>query len=127
MTKRDLRKKHLEAHYKALERLAHKCGLEKVDGKKFSVRLFGLERLADKWAEDYCNGVIPEDVYNVRKQDITLGVQSLFNGKLKGFFVNSDPRGYALKIKSEVLQSEYADIGLQRDWGGYGLLSPEIE
>ena len=53
-------------------------------------------------------------------------VQSLFNGKLKGLFINGDARGYALKIEDKVMISDYKETGLYKDWGGYGILAPEI-
>jgi len=43
-------------------------------------------------------------------------------------FVNRDPRGYALKIKSEYMAGAgwIAQWALMRDWGGYGIIAPEI-
>jgi len=37
-------------------------------------------------------------------------------------FFNSDPRGYALKIKDDYTR----DITIYRDWGGYGILAPDF-
>ena len=43
-------------------------------------------------------------------------------GKLpKGFFVNLDPRGYALK-----LEPGSVPYPLHEDWGRYQILAPEI-
>jgi hypothetical protein len=39
-------------------------------------------------------------------------------------FYNGDPRGYALKIQSEYISEHNTKIN--RDWGGYGILAPEI-
>ena len=65
------------------------------------------------------------------------GVEKLVNkalaslDKLLGFsaagvpvFVNMDPRGYALKIKSEYVAEH--NLVIHRDWGGYGIIAPEI-
>lgn len=47
-------------------------------------------------------------------------------------FVNRDPRGYALKIPDTWLcENMHGEIGyacarLHHDWGGYGILAPEI-
>ena len=43
-------------------------------------------------------------------------------------FINRDPRGYALKIKSEYMAGAgwIAQWALMRDWGGYGIIAPEI-
>jgi hypothetical protein len=40
-------------------------------------------------------------------------------------FLNGDPRGYALKIKSEYVSEK--NLNIHRDWGGYGILAPEIK
>ncbi len=40
-------------------------------------------------------------------------------------FINRDPRGYALKINDEWMTEH--DAKLEKDWGGYGLLAPEIK
>ena len=43
-------------------------------------------------------------------------------------FINRDPRGYALKIKSEYMAGAgwIAQWALMRDLGGYGIIAPEI-
>jgi hypothetical protein len=40
-------------------------------------------------------------------------------------FVNRDPRGYCLKIDDEYTRANKLDIGT--DWGGYGIIAPEID
>lgn len=126
-TKAMKRTRELNDHYNVLRRLALACGAKSPDGKKLSLALLKLEREAHKRAEDYCNGVIDSDHWDKIEERISGEVQALFNNNLKGFFVNGDPRGYALKIESEVNALDYAKIGLVRDMGGYGLLSPEIK
>ncbi len=39
-------------------------------------------------------------------------------------FLNRDPRGYALKIRDEWMREHHCK--LYQDWGGYGILAPEI-
>jgi len=39
-------------------------------------------------------------------------------------FINTDPRGYALKIKDEYIRDN--DIQIHRDWGGYGIIAPDL-
>ncbi len=51
-------------------------------------------------------------------------------------FINRDPRGYALKIEDSWMREmrdnpktvhlAVAFVALHRDWGGYGILAPEI-
>jgi hypothetical protein len=40
-------------------------------------------------------------------------------------FLNGDPRGYSLKIEDSWMREHKAE--LHRDWGGYGILAPEIK
>lgn len=40
-------------------------------------------------------------------------------------FVNRDPRGYALKIRSGWMATH--NVALERDWGGFGILAPTID
>jgi hypothetical protein len=139
MTKRERRQKQLEAHYAALVRLAEACGIKKADGKKLSVELLKIERLAHGGAEAYCNGDKfhhydfgkNENDWDDFERMITACVQDLFNHKLPFFQVNGDARGYALKIRGAEAGHDYGrelieKTGLQRDWGGNGLLAPDI-
>jgi hypothetical protein len=41
-------------------------------------------------------------------------------------FLNRDPRGYALKIDDEWMRA-HPQFRLHTDWGGYGIIAPEIE
>lgn len=45
----------------------------------------------------------------------------------KACFINYDPRGYALKIKSEYIES-IGDNGkaIYKDWGGFGIIAPDF-
>jgi hypothetical protein len=54
------------------------------------------------------------DFHRIRTQPATVPV-----------FLNRDPRGYALKIDDEWMRSQAHP--LHRDWGGYGIIAPEIE
>ena len=141
LTKKDRRKMQLQRHYDALARLAKECGL-KAEGKKLSVALLKIERIAHEGAEAYCNGTIyrclskygsghfnfnaDENAWERFSNMIEKQVQTLFNGKLPYLYINGDPRGYALKIDEEKGRELIEKTGLERDWGGYGLLAPEI-
>lgn len=45
-----------------------------------------------------------------------------------GLFVNTDPRGYALKLDDAWTRgyNAKAELRIHSDWGGYGILAPEI-
>jgi hypothetical protein len=128
MTKLQRRKLQLENHYASLRALAAACGIDNVDGKKLSTKLFNIEQKARKSAIDYCNGVIDIDAWLSDEIFFDTEVQKLFDGKLKGLIINGDARGYTLKINDELMKpgAIYSDLGLHTDWGGYGILSPDI-
>lgn len=48
-------------------------------------------------------------------------VEKVFGYLPEGFFVNGDPRGYALK-----LETGSVPYRLHEDWGRYQILAPEI-
>lgn len=126
MTIKERRTAQLNRHYAALETLAKLCGLESPNGKKLSCKLLQIERIAHKRMEDYCNGIADTFQNNRHIEQHFTEVQKIFNNQLIGFFVNTDPRGYTLKIDDEIMRTTYKEVDLQRDWGGYGLLAPEI-
>lgn len=117
-------------HYATCERLALYLGMpaSRVDGKKISVALFKAENDTSKRAEQYCNGECPEGDWIACKIVTNILIEDALGKLPPGFFVNSDPRGYALKIDNESPEGKALidAVGLQTDWGGYGLLSPEI-
>ena len=51
--------------------------------------------------------------------------------KLNAIFINRDPRGYALKVDSEIIkyfakETNYADFFPHQDWGGFGIIAPDL-
>lgn len=129
-------------HFLALARLARATSPEQFRnpsdfeiGQSLYRRLRPLENRAHRNAEQYCNGPyyggIEGDEYDKRQEAITEQVKRLFGGILpRGFFINGDPRGYALKINAgneagQEHHPEYIPQGLHKDWGGYGILAPE--
>jgi len=141
LNKRERRAQALLAHYGRCEALARHLGCQDPDGKKISVALLKIEREACRGTEHACSYPEPfvsgVETYNFHKDEDALdrfcgavsdGVARVFEGELpRGFFVSRDPRGYALKInQAETEKLAAAGIQLAKDWGGYGLLSPEI-
>ena len=129
MTKAQRRTAQLERHYKSLEKLAELWGVENPNGKKLSTKLLGIERKAHKDATDWCNGDITSEQWEVKEQEYRKQVKALFGGRLDGLRINGDARGYTLKIDDKFMRPEnglYKDTGLYTDWGGYGILAPEI-
>lgn len=88
-------------------------------------KLCRLERSAHDAATRYCNAEIDGDKWEALRAGVTAQVKALFGGKLpQGFFVNGDPRGYALKLDNEKVT---IPDGMHKDFGGYGILAAVIE
>lgn len=106
------------------------------DGKKISVALWKAEQAGQRRSMALCNDEnYTRDGYErseADKEAVVVAVCHAFKRSHKypppGFFVNGDPRGYALKIDNATLEGRalIAAVGLHTDWGGYGILSPEI-
>jgi hypothetical protein len=123
----------LTIHVKELESLGAEDGIEAYN------TLLRIEKRAHKLAEDMCNFNIPEEIQEKRSEAIHKQVSKVFGGvSPKGFFINYDPRGYALKIKEEdnrfIILPHFAGEEVQYkriisycDWGNYGILAPEFE
>ena len=87
-----------------------------------------LENRANAAATAQCNGEAyggqpyrDEAAWERFIAHTTAEVGRILGAVPRGFFVNTDPRGYALKIEGEIPE------GLHRDWGGYGILAPAPE
>jgi len=120
------RKEHVikwrENHHKALETLrGPDCNLT---GLQLWRKLRTIERVTNDAATKYCNGEIDSLNFDAAKKRTIEQVNILFGHKVPGFFVNSDPRGYALKLDNEKTN---IPEGMHRDMGGYGILAAEID
>lgn len=87
--------------------------------KKLRLREIKAHIAAEKW----CNGEIEESQYNQVESLTLAGLHKLLGqpkDKNVKVFVNSDPRGYALKIENP------PESFRERDWGGYGIIAPSF-
>jgi len=144
-TEKDRIAKIRQTHHDALEKLALIINpLHPITGKdthestkKTGLQLWRqlkrIENKAHKAATDYCNGVISYDALQVAEAHAAQGVEKVFGKLPHGFFVNSDARGYALKL--EPFQHEdgkgktrlaFPDLRLDSDWGSNQILAPEV-
>ena len=106
---------------KQLQLDRHMTELYKIGYKATTLKpLLNLERKANRWATEECNG---EKEYTQKQWDnIEKQVLNLFTDNLLdyGFFINTDPRGYALKLKDKAGKISHWDMG------GYEILAPEF-
>ena len=83
--------------------------------------LVKLERKANRLTTMDCNGEGNPEQIEKQLNKIENKVRELLPNA-KTFFINRDPRGYALKIKED----ERLSLAMWSDFGGYGILAPEF-
>lgn len=111
----------LAMHHDALKSMLPKDS--KLTGEQAWRKLRRIETQAQRFAIQLCNGPeLSEAEQDKITAELTAKVESVFGGKPPGFFINRDPRGYALK-----LQPGSVPFRLHQDWGGYQILAPVIE
>ena len=90
-----------------------------------------LEKRASRLAVDCYNFLSMESTsFKRRKTRLLNDVKKTFSGVLPdGFKLNLDPRGYALKIDFEAVESgkDMKKFNLETDFGGYGILVPKFK
>ena len=99
----------------------------RVNGEYLYLQLRKIEKKLTKLHEKACNVPVAEVTIDKSHSVATLYIGKIFNGVPEGLYINTDPRGYALKIDDEVFKTHYKGISLQTDWGGYGLLAPDLK
>lgn len=91
-------------------------------------KLRRIETRAHRAAEQYCNGDIEmEDYERLAKRALDSAIMLLRpaatdDQATAAIYINSDPRGYALKLREDFARKHE----IQRDLGGYGLLAPNL-
>jgi hypothetical protein len=113
------------------------------DPVKLCKKLRRIETKAHQFTTDYCNGVVQsdDDMDSYTRAGLPVPGPEAFLGKVRsilgitnveaeacGLFVNRDPRGYALKLSDDWTRdhNSKAECRIYSDWGGYGILAPEI-
>lgn len=111
-------KESIEKHGKALIEFFNLPKETNVD--KLSRQLFRLENKGHRLCEQYCNGEIESNIFEKQLDDIEYKTKKLLNNT-DLLYINSDPRGYCLKINLENGLDFY-----YRDFGGYGIIAPDL-
>ncbi len=113
-----------QAHHKALETLAHQVDCE-TNGLTLWRQLTRLERWLDNLSVRHCNGTLDGEEWDTAKDLARAKLAKIFGARApNGIFINSDPRGHALKLDNEAVT---VPEGMDKDWGGYGILAAEID
>jgi hypothetical protein len=106
----------------------------RLSGLQIWRKLRRIESLASKAATAQCNGESyggqpfrDDDQWEAFKAEIENKVAAVFGGTLpKRFFVNGDPRGYALKLDCDEKNQPATKFDLHQDLGRYQILAPDI-
>jgi hypothetical protein len=109
-------------HHAALRGLAQSLGNDHDDGLTLWRRLRRIETTVTAATTAYCNGTLTERGCDAACEYAQKQVTKLFGKLPAGFFVNRDPRGYALKLEEKSVAFD-----LHRDWGNYQILAPLID
>ena len=131
MTENKIRK-----HYDQLMPAYRRLGLPVVGDVQLLRRLAIIEKTLHKWAEDACSVQLDERTERRRETleaSMLDEVRAMLPVMADAVISNGDPRGWALKLHDWKLKSFYeehdvpASERLARDWGGFGLLSPDAQ
>lgn len=110
-------------HHKALETLAYQVNCT-TPGLALWRQLRRIETWFTVHSTRYCNGTLDSEEFEKIKQQAYNRISKVFGSIPDGVFLNSDPRGYALKLDNEKVSIPQ---GMETDWGGYGILAAEID
>lgn len=111
-------------HHKALETLAYQVNCN-TPGLALWRQLRRIENWFTVYSTRYCDGTIDTDEFEKVKDTARKRLSRVFGGRIPdGVFLNSDPRGHALKLDNEKVTIPQ---GMETDWGGYGILAAEID
>jgi hypothetical protein len=118
-------------HGQNLTKLFH-LDPETTDPVKLCKQLRRLEVKANRDAVDYCNAHISGYEYDTREAATLKALDKILTFSTHGIpvFVNGDPRGCALKIDDDYTRAYnriHPGSRIAQDWGGYGLIAPEID
>jgi hypothetical protein len=133
MTKKQRMHERIEQHGRSLLRLFPNA--KEQDPVKLCKRLRRMESLGRRKATDYCNGVIDGEQWSAHASALRAKVSALLDAAELHYaiMINGDPRGYCLKVHSGIIRdwnnNERKDpdgLPLYTDWGGYGILAPDL-
>jgi hypothetical protein len=96
------------------------------DPVKLCKKLRRIERKARELTTALCNGEEEAGKHEDYLEDVLDDIEkvlSVSSGVIP-IFINRDPRGYALKIDSDVVTAQ--KITIYRDMGGYGIIAPDL-
>lgn len=116
-----------KAHHAALASLSN---LAVPDGFSIWRKLRRLETKLYTVCVDYTNGEngVDSEDWEQAKEQGRAELRLIFGTLPKGVYINGDPRGHMLKLDCGSAGEPGVPIpeGMERDWGGDGILAAEI-
>ena len=124
MNKKEKQKEDILRHGLALQRIFPST--KEMGPVALCKTLHRVESRLHRLAEKACNEGISDEASDTLEASTLDRLDSILGFKALGIpiVINWDPRGYSLKIESEYVKDKGLEI--RRDWGGYGILSPEF-
>ena len=99
----------------------------KFSGLQLWRKLRRVETKAARLALELCNWRQSDDASEAEFEKLENQVAAIFGGNLPPkFYINRDPRGYALKLDSGDGTAAATPFELHQDWGRNQILAPEI-
>ena len=124
MTKKQRMDERILLHGFALQRIFPKAN--DIGPVSLCKVLRRIENRAHRRAEIECCEDYDQDAHDRADERDLDRLDDLLDWRAVGapVFINGDPRGYALKIDDAWIRENKIDI--HRDWGGYGILAPDL-
>lgn len=88
-------------------------------------KLRKIEGSASRIALAVCNGALQESPDQDWRDHYRALLARLLKPGAVPIKINGDPRGYALKIDDQYVREH--NLKIHTDWGGYGIIAPEIQ
>ncbi len=122
MTKKEIMYQNIEKHGQNILKIFPNA--KQKNPIKLSKQLRTLDLKMHKFSTYFCNGNIQIKEYSSVEEQTLKRLRIILNDSCYQCFVNSDPRGYALKISDTYIKNN--NITIFTDMGGYGILAPDF-
>lgn len=117
----------IRRHVACVRAIFPDCVHPASDAEGMYRRLRTMERTMHAIAEQYCNGdITTEEIEDAERATMESLRHLLGSTNARVLRINTDPKGYALKVDDEWLRTNEPSLNIARDWGGYGILAPDF-
>ena len=127
MNKKQLQAENILKHGFALQRIYPET--KRFGPVELCKKLHRLEVRAARITNDMCSYPIDMDKAEKSLDNIETKANEILGSDVISrydtgpvVFINRDPRGYALKIRTQ----DAKNLDIHKDWGGYGIICPEF-